>query len=146
MFKVNNRNAKTRYEIFSKLTIKTPEWHQNKFIVNFEHISQIRSSVSISNFEHVKASWDKGTRATSMDQREWIVLLSLSEEYLESSRTSIIKSFCENSYLLLTVNYFCKIASSYMFGWFLITTLSVIAFEHILALKCSRSVPACLPI
>ena len=100
MFKVNNRNAKIRYEIFSKLTIKTPEWHQNKFIVNFEHISQIRSRVSIVNFEHVKTSWDKGTRATSMDQREWIVLLSLSEKYLESSQTSIIKSFCENSFII----------------------------------------------
>ena len=58
MFKGNNRNTKIRYEMFSKLTKKTPEWHQNKFIVNFEHISQIRSSASIVNFEHVKTSWD----------------------------------------------------------------------------------------
>ena len=28
------------------------------FIVNFEHISHLRSSVSIVNFEHVIAGWD----------------------------------------------------------------------------------------
>ena len=26
MFKVNNRNTTTRYEVCSKLTVKTPEW------------------------------------------------------------------------------------------------------------------------
>ena len=45
MFKVNNRNARTRCEICSKLTIKTPErrqWcHSGVFIVNFEHISHL---------------------------------------------------------------------------------------------------------
>ena len=43
MFKVKNRNARTRCEISSKLTIKTPErpqWHRSGVvIVNFEHIS-----------------------------------------------------------------------------------------------------------
>ena len=43
MFKVNNTNARTRYEICSKLTIKIPErrhWRRSGiFIVNFEHIS-----------------------------------------------------------------------------------------------------------
>ena len=43
MFKVNNRHTRTRCEICSKLTIKTPErrhWrHSGVFIVNFEHIS-----------------------------------------------------------------------------------------------------------
>ena len=45
MFKVNNRNTKTRYEISSKLTIKTPEqyhWRSSGlFIVNFEEISHL---------------------------------------------------------------------------------------------------------
>ena len=45
MFKVNNRNSRTKCEICSKLTIKTPElrnWHRSGvFIVNFEHISHI---------------------------------------------------------------------------------------------------------
>ena len=45
MFKVNNRSTRTRSEIFSKLTINTPEqrhWHRcSVFTVNFEHISHI---------------------------------------------------------------------------------------------------------
>ena len=40
MFKVNNRNARTRCEIYSKLTITTPS-----------------SSVSINNFERVSVGW-----------------------------------------------------------------------------------------
>ena len=48
-------------EICSKLTIKTPErrhWRRfGVFIVNFEHISHLCSSVSIVNFEHVNAGW-----------------------------------------------------------------------------------------
>ena len=43
LFKYNNRNTRTRCEICSKLTIKTPErrqWRRSGiFIVNFEHIS-----------------------------------------------------------------------------------------------------------
>ena len=46
MFKVNNRSTKTRCEICSKLTIKTPERRQ------------WRSSVSVVNFELVNAGWD----------------------------------------------------------------------------------------
>ena len=42
LLKVNNRNTRTRYEICSKLTIKTLErrhWRRSGvFIVNFEHI------------------------------------------------------------------------------------------------------------
>ena len=42
LFKVNYRNTKTRYEIYLKLTTKTPERRQWRisgvFIVNFEHI------------------------------------------------------------------------------------------------------------
>ena len=45
----------------SKLTVKTPkrrQWrHFVVFIVNFEHISHLFSSVSIANFEHVIAGW-----------------------------------------------------------------------------------------
>ena len=43
MFKVNNRNTRTRCEIYSKLTIKTAEhWRRSGvFLVNFEHISQL---------------------------------------------------------------------------------------------------------
>ena len=45
LFKINNRNTRTRCKLCSKLTIKTPEWRQwhqwhwsGVFIVNFEHI------------------------------------------------------------------------------------------------------------
>ena len=45
MFKVNDRNTRTRREICSKLTIKIPErsqWRRSGiFIVNFEHISHL---------------------------------------------------------------------------------------------------------
>ena len=45
MFKVNNRNARTRCEIGSKLTIKTPERpycrRSSVFSVTFEHISNL---------------------------------------------------------------------------------------------------------
>ena len=45
LLKVNNRNTKTRCEICSKLTIKTPErshWRRSSvFIANFEHISHL---------------------------------------------------------------------------------------------------------
>ena len=49
-------------EICSKLTIKTPKQRQwgrfGVFIVNFEIISHLCSSVSIVNFEYVIAGWD----------------------------------------------------------------------------------------
>ena len=45
LFKFNNRNFRTRCEICSKLTVKTPEQHQCRrygdFIINFEHISHL---------------------------------------------------------------------------------------------------------
>ena len=45
MFKINNRNTRTRCEICSKLTIETPERRQwcrsGVFIVKFEHISHL---------------------------------------------------------------------------------------------------------
>ena len=63
MVKVNNRNTRTRCEICSKLTIKTPEWRQwcqqrrsGVFIVNFEHIAYFER-VSIVNFEQVNGGW-----------------------------------------------------------------------------------------
>ena len=59
MFKVNNRNTRTRYEICSKLTIKIPErrhWRRSiVFIVNFKHSTL--SSVCTVNFEQVNAGW-----------------------------------------------------------------------------------------
>ena len=57
MFKVNNRNTRTRCEICSKLTIKTQELRQwgrsGVFIVHFEHILHL---VLIVNFELVNTT------------------------------------------------------------------------------------------
>ena len=39
LFKVNNKNSRKRYEICSKLTIKTLVF--GVYIVNFEHISHL---------------------------------------------------------------------------------------------------------
>ena len=58
MFKANNKNTRTRREICSKLTVKTPErqWRRSSvFIVNFEHISTPCFSVFIANFEQVNS-------------------------------------------------------------------------------------------
>ena len=61
MFKVKNRNTRTRYEICSKLTIRIPErwqWRRSGiFIVNFEHISHLVLVLSIVKFEHVNEGW-----------------------------------------------------------------------------------------
>ena len=45
LLKLNNRKTRTRCELCSKLTLKTPERRQWRlsgvFIVNFEHISHL---------------------------------------------------------------------------------------------------------
>ena len=60
LLKVNNINTRARCELFSKLTVKTPErrqWRRSGvFIVNFEHFTPC-SSVCIVNFEHVITDW-----------------------------------------------------------------------------------------
>ena len=57
MFKVNNRNTRTRSETCSKLTIKTLDRRQwccsGVFIVKFKHISNLNLVYSIVNFEQV---------------------------------------------------------------------------------------------
>ena len=61
MFKVNNRYTRTRYDICSKLTIKTTERHQWRrsgvIIVNIEHISYFVLVFLYVNFEQVNADW-----------------------------------------------------------------------------------------
>ena len=61
MFKVNNRNTRTRYEICPMLTIKTPERRhlcgasKSKVIIKLFEASQTwhRPSVFIINFDHI---------------------------------------------------------------------------------------------
>ena len=66
MFKVNNRNTRTRCEIGSKLTLKIPElghWRRSGvLIVDFEHFTPC-SSVSIVHFEQVNAGLVKNKLA-----------------------------------------------------------------------------------
>ena len=50
LLNVNNRNTRTKCEICSKLTIKTPERRHRPYFTPC-------SSVSIVNFEHVIAGW-----------------------------------------------------------------------------------------
>ena len=61
MFKVSNKNTRTRRDICSKLTIKTLERRHKLcsgvFIVNFEHISHL-VLVFIVNFKQVNADLD----------------------------------------------------------------------------------------
>ena len=63
LLKVNNRNTKSRSEICSKLTIKTPERHQctnNVVLVSLLltlNILYTCSDIFIVNFENVIAGW-----------------------------------------------------------------------------------------
>ena len=62
IFKESNRNTPRMCEMYSKLTIKTPErlqWHRfSVFIVNFEHISDFGLVfLCIVTFEQVNAGW-----------------------------------------------------------------------------------------
>ena len=58
-------------EICSKLTIKPPKrrrWCRfGGFIVNFEHISHLFSTVSIVNFEQVNAGWKENSYLAAMN-------------------------------------------------------------------------------
>ena len=64
MFRVNNRNTRTTFEIFSKLTIKTPERHHWRrsgfFIVNLEQIPHLLLVFLLfTNFELVNDCWER---------------------------------------------------------------------------------------
>ena len=58
---MNNKSTRNRCQICSKLTIKTSERRHGRrsgvFIINFEHISHLFSSVSTVDFEQVNVSW-----------------------------------------------------------------------------------------
>ena len=56
LFKINNRNTRTRCEICLKLTIKTPERHPCSTHMFTPYFTPC-SSVSIVNFEQVNARW-----------------------------------------------------------------------------------------
>ena len=77
MFKVNYRNTRTGCEIWSKLTIKTPERH---YFTPF-------SSVFTVNFEQVNAGWVdvNGSKSTG---RVSLIFCFYCEKVLENSGKS----------------------------------------------------------
>ena len=86
MFKVNNRSTRARCEIWSKLTIKTPE----------SHYFTSCSSVFIVNFEQVNTGWEdingfKSTGRVSLlfcfDCKKGLRNNSKSQDYLVSCPT-----------------------------------------------------------
>ena len=74
LLKVNNRNNRTRCEIYSKST-KTPEqrhWRRSGvIIVNFETYFTPCSKVYIVNFQHVIAGCERWIFFTSTKQNHW---------------------------------------------------------------------------
>ena len=69
LLKVNNRNTRTRCERCSKLTIKTLWRCSSVFIVNFEYISTLYSSVSIVIVENVISGWAGGFLSDTTEER-----------------------------------------------------------------------------
>ena len=63
LLKVKNRNTKERWEICSKLTIKTAErrqWcHLGVFIVNFDNMSHLFLMFLFVDFEQINVSWER---------------------------------------------------------------------------------------
>ena len=67
--KLTIETLEQRYEICPKLTIKPPKrcnWRCfGGFTVNFEHIPHLCFSISIVNFEHVIADWERNFQNNS---------------------------------------------------------------------------------
>ena len=57
LFKIRNRNIRKRSKICSKLTIKTPEWRHDVFLLLTLNIFHTFFSISILDFEQVNVSW-----------------------------------------------------------------------------------------
>ena len=86
MFKISDRNTRTRCETWSKLAIKTPE---RRYFTPY-------SSVFIVNFEQVNASWEyvNGFKSTGrvssffcFDREEGLGNSGKSQDYLVSFST-----------------------------------------------------------
>ena len=74
LLKVNNKNIRKRWEICSKLTIRTPErchWHcSGGFIINSEYISHL-CLVFIVNFEQVSFKILENTEINRSIGKNW---------------------------------------------------------------------------
>ena len=113
MFKVNNRNTRTRCEICSKLTINMPERRQWRcsgiFIVNVEHIS-LCSNVSIVNFEQINAAWVIAL-SSCFRLQAFACLLGSFFAMIRTSGVLRTQSITLTTHLRYPVNYFLKKAS-----------------------------------
>ena len=67
LLKINNRNSRTRREICSKLTIKTPGRRHSRRSTYFTPSSKV--SIFIVNFEQVNAGWDLSHSQNAMGDK-----------------------------------------------------------------------------
>ena len=87
------------------------------FVVNFEHISHLCSSVSIVNFEHVIAGWER----PSLINPQWIEAATRAEAYNSFKKRFWQKvfscKFCEIFKNTLFTEHFRTSASAWMDLW-----------------------------
>ena len=117
MFKVSNRNTRTRCETCSKLTIRTPErpqWRRSGvFIVNFEHILHLVLFLLLTLNMYLPAGITSDTNADCPNF--WNILLGIATSLnligfahtrnhsdFKANRSSHPEVFCENGVLKRT--------------------------------------------
>ena len=118
MFQVNNRNIRTRCEICSKLTIKTPErpqWHISPcsctFIANFEYVNNgyptVRKVTEYGVIAPIRAKYRK--IRTRQNTYIWIFFTYL--HYLPFKTTKrLLKKLQSNIlYIICTLSLLCSI-------------------------------------
>ena len=74
LFKFNKRNARNRFEICSKLTIKTPERRQSRsgfFIVNFKHVSYLFVVFLLLTLNEIV---ETKLKRTNKDASKWVIV------------------------------------------------------------------------
>ena len=98
LLQVNTKNTQTRYEICSKLTIKTPKRRQRRrsgaFIVNFEHISQL---VLVSLLLTLKRSADWQLVLIQLSKQQFHKMLLISERRPSGLTLIIVNQHCMKS-------------------------------------------------
>ena len=95
VFKVNNRNTRTRCEIYSKLTIKTPKTSFCCFYSKLWTYSTPFSSVSIVDFEQVNVSWDNYSVVKFSKQSCSTVLTNTFSEWFHKKNHRKILWWCK---------------------------------------------------
>ena len=97
MFKVNNRNTRTRCKICSKLTVNAPEqrhWrYSGVFIVNFQHISHFALVFLLLTFSQVNAELVKKSKtgflkfSGGIERNQW-------HEMIQGSKFTLAVGIC----------------------------------------------------